>query len=290
MKSIVDWLIEMETLAGDFYREAAETFGKEEKLSGFLRTLAQDEYWHKELVEKAGTCVNDAEFQPPFNLDEETIMTFMRPFTVGREVMAKHMFTRDKLIDCIIETEFSEWNPIFLYVVNFVSKNVAECFDIAPKIQLHEKYIRKFIEMDPEFLVQLEKFKDMPLAWRDKILIVDDEPVILSLLKSMFEADWSVETAANGSEALEKMRYSYFDVILSDINMQKMNGITLYMESKKIRADMGERFLFYSGNVMSYPDFFRGNNVKYLTKPATVKELRRAVFSIAHKDVDARLA
>ena len=290
MKTIVDWLLEMETIAADFYHAAAESFRSDEKLSFFLTTLAKDEAWHKDLMGKALACLEEAKFQPPVILDEETATKLIRPFIEAKEMISGRAITRDKLYDTIIEAEFSEWNPIFLYTVNALRENITDCFDIAPKVQMHEKYIRRFIETTPDFLMHLEKFKGLPAVWKDKILIVDDEPVILTVIKALFEEEWSVETATNGREALDKLRYSYFDVIVSDINMQPMHGLTFYLEAKKVWPEIGERFLFYSSLIGKYLDFFKENNLSYMMKPSTIKELKKTVLSVAHKEVATRLS
>jgi len=57
------------------------------------------------------------------------------------------------------------------------------------------------------------------------ILIVDDEPYVLALLKKIFEiAKFQVLTAKNGVEGLEVLGRQYPDIILSDIMMPVMNG------------------------------------------------------------------
>ncbi len=283
MKTTVTWLITMETVARDFYRAAAESFSNERELSSFLTTLADDESWHKELMEKALGCLPEATFAPPVDLDIETALRLEKLFIEGREKIIRGMFTKDELFDCIIETEFSEWNPIFLYTVNSFAENAAGCFDIAARVQKHEKFIRNFMEKTPAFFLHLEKFRHLPLAWRNRILLVDDEPIILTFLRTLFEADWSVETATNGREALDKLRYSYFDVIVSDISMQPMDGIALYTEAQKECPDIGKRYLFYSGDAARYADFFQKNNLQYLLKPATMKELKKSVMNIIER-------
>ena len=60
-----------------------------------------------------------------------------------------------------------------------------------------------------------------------KILIVDDEQSILDMLKLQLEFEgYSVYTAGNAAEALDKLSYSP-DIVLLDINMDGMNGLDL---------------------------------------------------------------
>ena len=67
-----------------------------------------------------------------------------------------------------------------------------------------------------------------------KILLVDDEPDILEFLSyNLLEHDFIVETANNGSEAIKQYEKFQPDVILMDVMMPKMDGITA---CKKIKA------------------------------------------------------
>jgi CheY-like chemotaxis protein len=61
-----------------------------------------------------------------------------------------------------------------------------------------------------------------------RILIVDDEPVITALLASLLSSQgYLCETATNGRAALEMVSQSHFDVVITDILMPEMDGITL---------------------------------------------------------------
>ena len=61
-----------------------------------------------------------------------------------------------------------------------------------------------------------------------KILVVDDEKEIRQMLSRHFRfMDYTVETAENGLDALEKMNKERFEVVITDIMMPKMNGLEL---------------------------------------------------------------
>jgi CheY-like chemotaxis protein len=61
-----------------------------------------------------------------------------------------------------------------------------------------------------------------------KILIIDDEPHVSLLLKQFLErAGYSVDTALNGEQALVRFVEQMPDVLITDVQMPKMNGIEL---------------------------------------------------------------
>jgi two-component system alkaline phosphatase synthesis response regulator PhoP len=75
-----------------------------------------------------------------------------------------------------------------------------------------------------------------------KILIIDDEAVLLNLLSSKIrQAGFSVIEAHDGDEGLQKALEEHPDLILLDILMPKMDGVTVL---KKLRHDpWGEKAL-----------------------------------------------
>ncbi|HOW35036.1 MAG TPA: response regulator [Candidatus Omnitrophota bacterium] len=67
-----------------------------------------------------------------------------------------------------------------------------------------------------------------------KILVVDDEADILSVIRFRLEAKgYEVTTAINGQEALDKLKTEVVDLIITDVLMPVMDGFTLYKELKK---------------------------------------------------------
>ncbi len=68
-----------------------------------------------------------------------------------------------------------------------------------------------------------------------KILLVDNDPVYLSLLSEVLRLHgYKTVTAMDGEDALARLREESVDLIVSDISMPRMNGINLH---KNVRAD-----------------------------------------------------
>ena len=72
-----------------------------------------------------------------------------------------------------------------------------------------------------------------------KILLVDDEPVVLRVIRLALEkAGYQVETRPNGLAALERIREQPPDVLITDIEMPQMSGQEL---CQKLEAEMPDR-------------------------------------------------
>lgn len=64
------------------------------------------------------------------------------------------------------------------------------------------------------------------VAARAKILVVDDDPAVREVVRTMLEsADYDVAVAANGKEALAALKVSKYDVIITDLVMPEQEGI-----------------------------------------------------------------
>jgi DNA-binding NtrC family response regulator len=84
-----------------------------------------------------------------------------------------------------------------------------------------------------------------------KILIIDDEAVIVNILKRRFERmGFSVATALNGSEGIETLRHEKVDLVVCDIKMPKgISGMDVLNASKKYNPNV--RFVAISGHLLS---------------------------------------
>lgn len=63
-----------------------------------------------------------------------------------------------------------------------------------------------------------------------RILVVDDEDRIREIVRACLEdlGDWTVDTAASGSEGILKASSEPFDAILLDVSMPDMDGVTFF--------------------------------------------------------------
>ena len=83
-----------------------------------------------------------------------------------------------------------------------------------------------------------------------KILLVDDDPMIQVLVKSILEKELMCHTkvAVNGVEAVVLMKENSFDLIISDISMPKMDGTELLKTIRNMAEYRLTPFVFLSGN------------------------------------------
>ena len=74
---------------------------------------------------------------------------------------------------------------------------------------------------------------------RKRVLVVDDEASIRDLLsKTLALAEYDVDTAPDGTSALDRMRAFAYDLLIADLKMPGMDGLTLIRQAKRIKADL----------------------------------------------------
>lgn len=102
----------------------------------------------------------------------------------------------------------------------------------------------------------------------NKILIVDDEEKIRHLLQIMLEGQgYETAQAANGEEALQLIKKYNFGLVITDLKMPVMDGMTLLREIKKIDPDYPVIVLTAFGSIESAADAMEEGALYYFTKP-----------------------
>jgi len=85
-----------------------------------------------------------------------------------------------------------------------------------------------------------------------RLLIVDDEPMILGALRRSFSSDYHVTCVGDGRRALERIRAGErYDAILCDLMMPEITGMDLYAEMSRIAPEQIERMVFVTGGAFT---------------------------------------
>ncbi len=120
---------------------------------------------------------------------------------------------------------------------------------------------------------------------KPKILVVDDEEDVRTRLVNLITRHFSseVDKAANGQEALQKLKNNKFDVVVMDIKMPGLSGIDVIREAIKFTPQT--QFLAISGYDSSEvaDEALRAGAVDFIHKPQTVEGIERKVRDILKK-------
>ena len=78
-----------------------------------------------------------------------------------------------------------------------------------------------------------------PAATRPRVLVVDDEASIRDLLaKTLALAEYDVDLAPDGRAALERLRIIPYDLLITDLRMPGIDGLTVIKEARRLKTDI----------------------------------------------------
>ncbi len=100
-----------------------------------------------------------------------------------------------------------------------------------------------------------------------RVLVVDDKENIRKLLEKVLEGTADVKTAADGRQALGMLAAGDFDVVLSDIRMPELDGMTLLREAKAAYPDVEVVLMTGYGSVTDAVAAMKQGAYDYLSKP-----------------------
>lgn len=115
----------------------------------------------------------------------------------------------------------------------------------------------------------------------EKILIVDDEEnARLGLAKLLSQEGYQVDSVADGFEALEYLRGRRVHLVISDINMPRMNGLAFLHEINRHYPSIHVIMITAYGEVESYFEAMNLGAYEYLHKPIKLDELKGTINKI----------
>jgi excisionase family DNA binding protein len=116
-----------------------------------------------------------------------------------------------------------------------------------------------------------------PVAGRPRILVVDDEATIRDLLsKTLALAEYDVDLAPDGRTALERLRIIPYDLLITDLKMPGIDGLTVVREARRLKADIPVIIITGFSTEASAIEAVNLGVSGYLTKPFRVPRVLAA--------------
>jgi len=113
---------------------------------------------------------------------------------------------------------------------------------------------------------------------KPKILVVDDETDICKALEFLLTREgYDVSTACSGENAIAKMEKVSFDVVLTDLKMGSVDGMTVIEKAKEINPDTAVIMMTAFASIESAVDAMKKGATDYIVKPFLNEEIRLTV-------------
>ncbi len=121
---------------------------------------------------------------------------------------------------------------------------------------------------------------------RSRILIVDDEPEITSILNDLFAPKHECSTASSAEEAIERLQVNNYDLVISDITMPGMSGLELIPRVKSLAPNSVVVMVSGMQTVESAIDALRLGAFDYVMKPFDLRQVEAVVKrALEHQDL-----
>jgi PAS domain S-box-containing protein len=117
-------------------------------------------------------------------------------------------------------------------------------------------------------------------ARRRRVLVIDDEPTLATMIRRVLARDCDVTIARDGREGLTALTGSEtFDVILCDLMMPDLTGMDVHAEIARLRPGLEDRFIFMTGGAFTERamEFLERIKNRRLEKPFETQVLKAAV-------------
>jgi len=111
-----------------------------------------------------------------------------------------------------------------------------------------------------------------------KVLIVDDEASILSVLSNVLKGNgYEIQPALGGEKALEFLRSESFDLLVTDVRMEPVDGMELLRTARELHPSISVIVVTAYGSVEMAVQAMKEGAFDYVTKPFKVEELQITV-------------
>ena len=109
---------------------------------------------------------------------------------------------------------------------------------------------------------------------RPRILVVDDNPKMVSLLvDELDDAGYAVETATGGEAAIARLREQPFDLVVTDLRMERVDGLDVLKAARALDDALPVMIMTAFGAVESAVEAIRAGAYHYFTKPFKIEEV-----------------
>lgn len=117
----------------------------------------------------------------------------------------------------------------------------------------------------------------MTISEKKTVLVVDDEEVIREFLTEVLEEDFTVKQACDGDEAIELLKESHFDLIITDLKMPRVPGEEVVKFA--CENDPSAKVVVISGysSLSTVSKSVQNGASAFISKPFTIAQLKQAI-------------
>ncbi len=111
-----------------------------------------------------------------------------------------------------------------------------------------------------------------------KIMVLDDEPIVCKRLKPALEKlGFEVDTFTRSFEAMQEVGKTKYDIIITDLKMEGMDGMRFLQEAKKVHPETEVIVITGFATMETAKESFKKGVFDFIAKPFNLSEIQRVV-------------
>ena len=150
------------------------------------------------------------------------------------------------------------------------------------------KIFQKLCEDDINHYARIKKYMhdvgealETPVPETKRILLVMADESVAKLLKTILSTEAEIDVARNGRDGLEQFKKNNYDLVISAVEIQIVDGLQFFREAKILSPGLANRFLFFTEPpTVAQLASFKAENLRYLVKPSTITDIRTTVLEM----------
>ncbi len=117
-----------------------------------------------------------------------------------------------------------------------------------------------------------------------RVLILDDEPIVCKRLKpSLEKLGFEVDTFTRSFEAMQAVEQARYDIIVTDLKMEGMDGMRFLQEAKKLHPETEVIVITGFATMETAKESFKKGVFDFIAKPFNLNEIQKVVLRAADK-------
>ncbi|GBE06604.1 MAG TPA: response regulator [Nitrospirae bacterium] len=110
------------------------------------------------------------------------------------------------------------------------------------------------------------------------MMVVDDEPIVGKRLKQIFEkAGYNTEVFTGGRSALEDLKKKKYDIVVTDLRMDDVDGIKILEEAREKNPDIKVIIITAYAEMETAKEAFKKGAFDFIAKPFKIDELKQVI-------------
>ncbi len=111
-----------------------------------------------------------------------------------------------------------------------------------------------------------------------RLMVIDDEPIVGKGLKRLLEKEgYDVKTFTEGSTAIEELEKKPFDIIITDLKMEGIDGMKILEIVREKNPDTKVIIITGFGKMETAAKAFKKGAFDFITKPFKINTLRQVI-------------